>query len=117
MCFIPLKEITQYVADHPLVLLVLAIILLIIIITIIKKLAKIALVLILVFVVANALVIYFADKEWAQKGKEFIEQNTKRVEKLVKTEGEKLFKKSMNSIFDSSDQKDSVIPIKKVKRK
>ncbi len=103
-----MRQIIQYLSHNPIILLVLLIIVVSIVISVVKKLLKAALVLILIFAVVSAVMYYFADQEWAQKGKEILESTSKKAEQVLKTEGKKLVEKGMNVLNDSSDTRKKI---------
>lgn len=99
---VPLKHVIEYIANHPILLFALVVILVFIVFSMIKKFLKFAFILLLIFVVVNALIIYFADADWAKKGKQLIEQTTKKAEETIKKESKKLIQQTLTSEEDST---------------
>ena len=102
-----MHELIQYVAAHPIVLVILVSIVIGIIFSLVKKVLKVAVVLLLVFVTVSAVFYYFADKEWARKGKELLETTTKKAEEVITKEGKKLYKEGLKVLEDSSATEDT----------
>lgn len=97
----PLHHVIDYVAAHPVVLLLLVIVLAAIIFSIVKKFLKFAFIAIIAFVTINALMIYFADKDWAKKGKQLIEETAKKAGEVVTKEGKKLIDRGLDAKRDT----------------
>ena len=102
LMIVPLKQVIEYIAGHPILLFALAIILVFIVFSMIKKFLKIAFVLLQIFVVVNALIMYFADADWAKKGKALIEQTTKKAEQTIKKETKNLLEQTLATDTDSA---------------
>lgn len=118
---IPIDEAVSYLAAHPLLLLLLLLFLAGLIFSLLKKVLKAALVFLLLFIAANAVVLYFADTEWGKKGKKMLDEGKKKAEQFIGTEGPKLLRegeKVIGSLPDSA-KRDTAGPavIKKPVRK
>lgn len=113
---IPLDEIISYLAAHPILLLLLVLFLVGMILSLLKKVLKTALIFLLLFVAANAVMLYFADTEWARKGKKMLDEGRRKAGQFIDTTAPALLREGERAVKSLSDSTVPT-PAKKLKRK